>query len=267
MLIDPNAYGGLLAVTFAVHAITYYSPKPILGGIAGGILAVTLVAGILFTYSRSTWISVTFLLCIAMAMNWRRAGYLLCTIAVIIAIVWFMADVDYLDEMAEMAKRPDQVEVRVEVLNRAMALFLENPVFGVGLGMFDTVARETDRLSESYAVIIHNTTAWFLTEFGLVGFAMFAAFIVWYWVTGFKAYRAAPVAEKPVVLGLVAAHTAMMGLSMGIEALYQRHWWLVMALIAASRNAAETPVTLSCAVKVRDKAQRWVPLKWRSQGF
>jgi hypothetical protein len=30
------------------------------------------------------------------------------------------------------------------------------------------------------------------------------------------------------------AHTAMLGLAMGIEAFYQRHWWLVFALIASS---------------------------------
>jgi len=28
-------------------------------------------------------------------------------------------------------------------------------------------------------------------------------------------------------------HTVMLGLSMGIEAFYQRHWWVVFALIAS----------------------------------
>ena len=241
MLIDPNAYGGLLAVTFAIHAITFYSPKPILGGIPGALLALSLVTGIVFTYSRSTWISVAFALFVAIAMNWRRAGYLVGTIAVIIGIVWCVADVDYLDDMAHMARRPDQVEIRLEVFNRAMAVFADNPVLGVGLGMFNSVAQRGDRLSPSHGVIIHNTSAWFLTEFGLLGFILFLAFIGWFWVSGFKAYRSAPPLEKPLVLGLVAAHTAMLGLSMGIEALYQRHWWLVMALIAATRCLGGAP--------------------------
>ena len=36
------------------------------------------------------------------------------------------------------------------------------------------------------------------------------------------------------VLALLLAHTAMFGLAMGIEAFYQRHWWLVLGLIASS---------------------------------
>ena len=36
------------------------------------------------------------------------------------------------------------------------------------------------------------------------------------------------------MLALLLAHTAMFGLAMGIEAFYQRHWWLVLGLIASS---------------------------------
>jgi hypothetical protein len=33
----------------------------------------------------------------------------------------------------------------------------------------------------------------------------------------------------------------MFGLAMGIEAFYQRHWWLVLALIASSYSLALSP--------------------------
>jgi putative inorganic carbon (HCO3(-)) transporter len=35
-------------------------------------------------------------------------------------------------------------------------------------------------------------------------------------------------------LALLLAHAAMLGVAMGIEAFYQRHWWLVFSLIASS---------------------------------
>ena len=35
------------------------------------------------------------------------------------------------------------------------------------------------------------------------------------------------------MLALLLAHMAMFGLAMGIEALYQRHWWLIVALIGS----------------------------------
>jgi hypothetical protein len=48
------------------------------------------------------------------------------------------------------------------------------------------------------------------------------------------------------VLALLLAHAAMLGVAMGIEAFYQRHWWLVMALIASAYS-----LTLRPAVKAR----------------
>jgi hypothetical protein len=38
---------------------------------------------------------------------------------------------------------------------------------------------------------------------------------------------------KPAILALMCAHAGMFGVSTGIEALYQRHWWLAMALLAS----------------------------------
>jgi hypothetical protein len=44
----------------------------------------------------------------------------------------------------------------------------------------------------------------------------------------------APAREQPLVLALLLSHAAMLALAMGIEAFYQRHWWLVFGLIASS---------------------------------
>ena len=48
------------------------------------------------------------------------------------------------------------------------------------------------------------------------------------------AYRFTPAREQPLALALLLAHAAMFGLAMGIEAFYQRQWWLVFGLIASS---------------------------------
>ena len=47
------------------------------------------------------------------------------------------------------------------------------------------------------------------------------------------AFALAERTNKPLILGLILAHVVMLGFSLGIEALYQRHWWLVMALIGS----------------------------------
>ena len=88
---------------------------------------------------------------------------------------------------------------------------------------------------------MHNSALWFLADFGLVGLAVFCGFLGWFFVTAWNAYQMAPDEEKPLALALLLAHTAMAGLAVGIEAFYQRHWWLVLALIAASSRLVRCP--------------------------
>jgi len=224
MLIDPNAYGGLLVVALAIHVTTFYSTKPILGGAWGVIVTITLAAGILLTYSRSAWIGAICVLLGLLVVNRRAAASVIVTVAAIVGVALASADQSTVDNMIEMAARPQQVEDRVQIVSKAIPMFLESPVWGIGLGTF----------YRFHNIIIHNTPIWFLTEFGVFGFIVFAGFITWFWRRGFAAYRFAPAEEKALVFALIAAHTAILGLSMGVEAFYQRHWWLSAALIAAS---------------------------------
>ena len=78
----------------------------------------------------------------------------------------------------------------------------------------------------------------FLADFGVVGLIALLGFLGWFFVKGRYAYRFAPTAERSLVLALLLAHAAMFGLAMGIEAFYQRHWWLVLGLIASSYSMA-----------------------------
>jgi hypothetical protein len=79
---------------------------------------------------------------------------------------------------------------------------------------------------------------WFLADFGIVGLAVLSGFLGWFFAKGWFAYRSAPASGRPLVLALLLAHAAMLGLAMGIEAFYQRHWWLVLGLIASSYSLA-----------------------------
>jgi hypothetical protein len=123
----------------------------------------------------------------------------------------------------EMASRPKQVQGRFDLIHDAFGNFVQHPFFGGGLGSF--------RMSEGE--IAHNSAMWFLADFGIAGFAVLLGFLGWFLIKGWFAYRFAPTREQPIALALLLAHTAMIGLAMGIEAFYQRHWWMVLALIAS----------------------------------
>jgi putative inorganic carbon (hco3(-)) transporter len=229
MLIDPNAYGGLLCVTFAVHALTYYRDRPLVPGLLGLFTTFSLAVGILLTFSRSAWIGMVMVLLVVILLRVTVAIRIFAMLGVAVGSVVLYKGAAYIATIQQMATRTSPIEARLDFINTGLGLFAHSPWFGVGLGTFD----------ETYNAIIHNTLVWVLTEFGLIGFGVLLGFILWFVQKGWQAHRLARPEHKPLILGLLLAHAAMLGLSLGIEALYQRHWWFVLAMLAASFTAAK----------------------------
>lgn len=223
MLIDPNAYGGLLVVAFAFHIVTYYQKLPLIPSFWGLVTTVTLASGIWLTFSRSAWIGMVLVLSVVLILRPAYAWRMLLVFATAVALILLYFGKGFLDVFVNMASRPSQIYSRLEILHRSVEMFAENPLFGTGLGMF---ARQE-------GVIIHNTPVWFLTEFGLFGGVIFVGFVSWFIMKGMSVYQRVGDEIKPLVMALLLAHVAMLGLSLGIEAFYQRHWWFVLALIAS----------------------------------
>ena len=123
----------------------------------------------------------------------------------------------------DMAGRPERGISRFALIRDAWTQFTQHPILGGGIGSF----------VDMEGTIVHNTTLWFLADFGIPGFAVLLGFLGWFLFAGWFAYGQAPLKDKPIVLALLMGHTVMLGLSMGIEAFYQRHWWVVFALIAS----------------------------------
>jgi O-antigen ligase len=232
MLLDPNAYGGLLVVALVICEGASWGPAPLFNTPTLWVSRLTLVAGILFTFSRSAWMGLglaLLLLCaIKPALAVRR---LLVGLIGAVCLVLLMGH-RFLPVFEEMARRPKQVQERFDLAQEAVRLFVRHPFFGGGLGSF--------RLS--VGEVAHNSAMWFLADFGIVGLAVLLGFLGWYFIKAWFGYRLAPQKEQPLVLALILAHAAMLGLAMGIEAFYQRHWWLIFALIASSYSLALRPM-------------------------
>ena len=184
--------------------------------------------GIFLTFSRSSWIGMALVLLALTLLRPRLLPKLLALLAVAGGTVLLVKGTAYLSVITEMATRENQIEVRLDFMRIGWSMFTESPLYGAGLGAF----------YETYGAIIHNTLIWILTEFGLAGVCLFLGFIAWFARLCWSAYRRARPQQQAVLLGLLLAHIAMIGLSMGIEALYQRHWWFVLAMIAASSALA-----------------------------
>ena len=228
MLLDPNAYGGLLVAAFAICEGASVGSEPLFKGPWLWFSRLTLGMGILFTFSRSAWIALGLALLVLCAVETRATVRLLLGGVISAACLFQLMGNRFVPIFQEMAARPKQVQGRFDLIDDALQAFTQHPILGGGIGSF--------RLGEGE--IAHNTAMWFLADFGVVGLTVLTGFVGWFFVKAWCAYRLAPEREQPLVLSLLLGHTAMLGLAMGIEAFYQRHWWVVLALIASSYSLA-----------------------------
>ena len=224
MLLDPNAYGGLLIVALAISEGASWGPAPLFQKRMLWFARVTLILGILFTFSRSAWSGLAMALLLLLALRPKLALRLVLAGLIGAPLLVLLMGRHFIPIFEEMASRPKQVQGRFELIHWALQAFVRHPFLGGGIGSF--------RLSNGE--VAHNSAMWFLADFGILGLAALLGFLGWFFVKGWSVYHLAPKRERPLVLALLLAHTAMTGLAMGIEAFYQRHWWMIFALIASS---------------------------------
>jgi O-antigen ligase len=224
MLLDPNAYGGLLVAAFVICEGGSLGRAPLFKGVMLWISRLTLLLGILFTFSRSAWMALALSLVLLCALQTRVAIRLVLAGLLAAPCLFLLMGHRFLPVFEEMASRPKQVQGRFDLIHDAIQAFSLHPLVGGGIGSF--------RLGEGE--IAHNSAMWFLADFGILGLTVLLGFLGWFFAKAWYAYRFAPAREQSLVLALLLAHTAMFGLAMGIEAFYQRHWWLVLGLIASS---------------------------------
>jgi O-antigen ligase len=220
---DPNAYGGMLAVALALHWSTLYTPRRFVPHRLSWPVTILLMGNLLFSFSRSGWIAFAFIICALLLLRprvWRHIVVPAFFAAIFVAL--FMRGY-FMSAILPLMLRPDQAAGRVTIIDNAMHAFLVDPIFGGGVGSY----------LQQQNIQVHNTFFWMLADMGLVGAVTYVGLVGTLAIRGYRALRAAEGEYRGLVMGLFVAHLAMIGLSLGIEALYQRPWWVVMALLNA----------------------------------
>src|SRR5579885_1000099 len=241
MLIDPNAFGSLVMVTLVIHLSTYFSRRPLVRHALGAFCMMILALGLLLTLSRSAWIGFVFALLISLPFRPRLAAAYAGLAALAAVSLFRVLSPRQIGDILELASRANTAKERVTQIREAVPMVEKSPLVGIGLGQFES--RLMDQ-GVAFPYIIHDSSVWLLTEFGLLGLAAFLGLAAALVGKGVRAFRRASSMERPLVVGLIGAHFGMFGVSFGIGALYQRHWWLVMALLASSYAITRTRVHL-----------------------
>jgi len=189
LLLDPNAYGGLLGVALAICEGASWGEAPLF---RRGLLLycrLNLLLGILFTFSRSAWISLSLSLLLLCAFRTTKAIQLALAVLVAAPCVLLLMGPGFLLFFEDMAGRPERGISRFELIRDAWTQFTQHPILGGGIGSF----------VDMEGTIVHNTTLWFLADFGIPGFAVLLGFLGWFLFAGWFAYGQAPLKYKPIV--------------------------------------------------------------------
>lgn len=229
LLLDANAFGGLTGLALILHLLTVGTPSAILRGHWVWVAYLILPATLLLTFSRSSWMGFIVGLLMVTFVRPRVGGRALrrATIPVVIGAPLLLTQIP---NATQLVTRPSEIASRISIGEEAVFEFLENPVFGMGLGAY----------IDEYGIVVHNTLLWFLSDFGGIGLAVFVGFVLSFGVKLLLAQRTAPVEFHPLLLAIFGGHAFMCGLSFGIEAFYQRHWWLVLAAAGACFELTRT---------------------------
>ncbi|MEZ5246663.1 MAG: hypothetical protein R2707_16305 [Acidimicrobiales bacterium] len=130
--------------------------------------------------------------------------------------------------------RPDTVSSRDAEAERGIQELTDSWGLGIGLGTH----------LENNPQIIHNTAIWLTVEMSVIGLGFFIALVAVPIVVTMRGRGRDP----DLAMALLAGHLAMIAASIGIEAIMQRQWWLLVGLCAspsllAPDDATELPQT------------------------
>ncbi len=215
MVYDPNNAGAL----FGVSLMLAWHVGPKVFRHASTHVSVVLVSAfsLVLTYSRGGWIAFAAGTVAVAALTRLRARHVvrLGVVAfVALSALFLTGAID--DAIEDFNSRPDNVESRGELAQGGLERYVESNGAGIGLGTYRLQVDE----------IIHNTALWLLVEMSLVGVLFFVAMCALPARTAFAGLSI----DRRLALGLLGAHVVVVVASVGIEALYQRHWWLIVGL-------------------------------------
>jgi glycosyltransferase involved in cell wall biosynthesis/O-antigen ligase len=236
LLVDPNAYGGFLVVLLMLQLalLAYRVEHRRWFFLAGSFNCLLLVVSLVLTRSRGAWLALvggtfTLMFLARRELTLRRALIGLIALALGAGFIWALAG-PKLYGLLSNAAHTNTVISRWEQITFGLESFLHSPVWGLGLD----VSRQM-----GLRWIIHNTYVWFLAEMGLIGFGVLLLLIV----RVARNWRVALWSQaqfRAWAVGGAAASVSIMFLALGIEALYQRHLWLLLALSVILSEKART---------------------------
>jgi putative inorganic carbon (HCO3(-)) transporter len=229
MQFDPNNAGAAFALAVVVmwrYGHRLYPSRPV-----RWIIGLSFIFFLGETLSRGGFVGLAAAIAVLLVVTQVSAARWVRYVAVAMIVVGGAVATGYVgNAIDDFERRPDNVGDRSFKLSDSIEQYVDTGGLGIGLGTYR---------NEQQGEVVHNTAVWLLTEMSLAGVFFVVAITA---VPAHAALRLRSV-DREFALALLGGHIVMLVTSVGIEALYQRHWWLIIGLITQPLYGRLRPAT------------------------
>jgi hypothetical protein len=229
-MLDPNGYSGLAAVAAVLQlGMLTLKRKSGFGGTLQLLNLSLLVTGCILTLSRGGFIALVAGVLALLYFTKTRSSHIivLALIAISFSIVWLASRTDLNNSIAERADEQQNIDSRIDYIERGMRMYLSSPVTlvtGIGIGTF--IDESPKFFGDMHQ--IHNTYVWLLVEGGP---ALLIAYLSLLYRAGRQNYwvlRHVPELRYAAV-GCFCGLVITVVWCLGIEGAYHHHVWILLA--------------------------------------
>jgi O-antigen ligase len=241
---DPSIYGRFLmiAIVVALVAVVRSDSKKLALGAAAALVAIW--AGLVLSYSQSSFAGLIVAVVVLLALVWRRAALLA---AAFVAVVLFSTGIANPNIQNALVKRSGAAlnratSDRAGLVYNGVRIAVANPVVGVGVGAFrhHYAALTGLKGKEPKKAASHDTPVTIAAENGLVGLGLFAWVLVA--AFGMMAGTRGDGFRRRVVLAV-----ALGLLAIAVHSLFYNHFfedpttWCLLGLAGLAYSSALIP--------------------------
>jgi hypothetical protein len=179
--VDPNSYGGMLALVIAVTAAQLFATRPVLRRWLLAMLLGAMGIALLLTFSRAALLGVIAAAVYLATLRYRRLWWAMLAAGIVAAgvLVGLGMAAEFVQRFTEGIQFQDQAQqMRLAEYANAIEIIKRYPIFGIGFGQ----APEID--------LVAGVSSIYLTiaeRMGLVGLAIFLAIVGAWFVVGLRA--------------------------------------------------------------------------------
>jgi len=169
----PNIFGGFMVVALFFLFLLLFQKKQKINYIISHFVYIIILAGLIYSFSRSAMLSGTFFIVVlAVMLKRKKVAKRIITFTILFTGIFVAVSAplfairmqaDTVHETRSLTERASQYEVAKEII-------IKNPILGVGAGNYTLALKErTPDLPGWGYQPVHNAVLLFIAEFGIVG--------------------------------------------------------------------------------------------------